>query len=556
MTRSTLVFAAACVVVAVVGRSAARQAAPADLVLYNGKIVTVDSASSFAEAVAARNGRIVSVGANDAVRQQAGPATTQIDLRGRTVVPGLADNHLHGAGGGPGVDLSRARSLAEVLAAVGARVKQAKPGQIVMSNRDWHEAQLREQRLPLRRDLDAVAPENPVILVRGGHEYILNSAALRKWKIDEQTAEPGGGRISRYEDGTLNGELVDRAKDLVPVGDLREPLGVAASRTLDQRVADKVEEYRKLHAVGLTSVRHPGILPADFALLGEMKKRGVLTMRVNALMTHSAVGELQQDEGDEWLRVGGIKIGIDGGFEGGWMREPYEAPFDEDGSYHGLQTMTADMLTSLVRTFNRGGWRVFTHAVGDAAIDQVLTAYEAADREKPLAGRRWGIEHAFIAQPDHMPRIKRLGLAVSAQNHLYLAGPSLVKYWGPTRAARTTPMRAFIDAGLPVSTGTDSPVVPYPPLWSLYHFVTRDTITGGVLGADQRITRAEALRANTMGNAWLTFEEGVKGSIEPGKLADMVVLSDDIMTCAEKRIEQMEVLMTIVGGRIVYRKGL
>jgi hypothetical protein len=235
------------------------------------------------------------------------------------------------------------------------------------------------------------------------------------------------------------------------------------------------------------------------------------------------------------------------------MREPYEAPFDEGGTYRGLQTMTADMLTSLVRTFNRGGWRVFTHAVGDAAIDQVLAAYEAADREKPLAGRRWGIEHAFIAQADHMPRIKRLGLAVSAQNHLYLAGPSLVKYWGPTRAGRTTPMRAFIDAGLEVSTGTDSPVVPYPPLWSIYHFVTRDTITGGVLGPDQRVTRAEALRANTMGNAWLTFEESVKGSIEPGKLADMVVLSDDIMTCPEKRIEQMEVMMTIVGGRIVYR---
>jgi predicted amidohydrolase YtcJ len=547
------IFALALCVFAATLVAVARQAPSfPDLILFNGKIVTVDAAFSYAEAVAIREGRFVAVGSNDVIRRRAGPATKTIDLQGRTVVPGLADNHLHGAGGGPGVDLSRARSLPDVMSAIGARVNQAKPGEIVVTNRDWHEAQLREQRLPLRRDLDKVAPENPVVVVRGGHEYILNSAALRKWRIDEHTAEPDGGRISRYEDGTLNGELVDRAKNLVPTAEVA-PLMTSSASTIEERITEKVAEYKKLHAAGLTSVRHPGIVAADYALLAEMKKRGVLTMRVNALLTYSSTGEYRQDEGDEWLRVGGIKIGVDGGFEGGWMRELYQKPFDEGGKYRGLQTMAADQYTSIVRKFNQGGWRVFTHAVGDAAIDQVLTAYETSDREKSIVGRRWGIEHAFIARPDHMPRIKRLGLAVSAQNHLYLAGPSLVKYWGPTRAGLTTPMRAFIDAGVPVSSGTDSPVVPYPPLWTIYHFVTRDTITGGVLGADQRITRAEALRAATIGNAWLTFEENVKGSIEPGKLADLVVLSDDIMTCPEKRIEQMSVMMTMVGGKVVYQ---
>lgn len=526
--------------------------APPDLIFHNGKIVTVDAAFSYAEAVAVRDGRFTAVGTNAAVRALAGPRTRVVDLQGRTVIPGLADNHLHGAGGGPGVDLSRTRSIAQVLAAIGARIKQSKPGDIIITNRDWHEAQLAEQRLPLRRDLDRVAPDNPVVVVRGGHEYILNSAALRKWKIHERTAAPEGGRISRYDDGTLNGELVDRAKDLVPIADLRVALGLGRDRTVDDRIAEKVKEYQTLHAAGLTSVRHPGITPNDFALLAEMKKRGLLTMRVNALLGYASQGEYRQDEGDEWLRVGGIKISIDGGFEGGWMREPYEEPFGEGGSYRGLQTMTAAMLTSLVRTFNRGGWRVFTHAVGDAAIDEVLDAYEAADREKPIAGRRWGIEHAFIAWPDHIERIKKLGLAVSAQDHLYLAGPVLVKYWGPARAARTTPVRAFLDAGLPVSLGTDSPVVPYPPLWGIYHFVTRQTISGGALGADQRITREEALRAITMGYAWLTSEENVKGSIEPGKLADFVVLSGDIMTCPEKQIEQLQVVTTVVGGRVVF----
>lgn len=236
------------------------------------------------------------------------------------------------------------------------------------------------------------------------------------------------------------------------------------------------------------------------------------------------------------------------------MREPYAEPYGEGGDFRGLRTMAADTFTSIVRMLNRDGWRVFTHAVGDAAIDQVLAAYEAADAEKSIVGRRWGIEHAFIGRPDHLPRVRKLGLAISAQNHLYLAGPSLVKYWGKERAALTTPMRMYLDAGLPVSGGTDSPVVPYPPLWAIYHFVTRDTITGGVLGPDQKITREEALRVSTINNAWLTFEEDAKGSIEVGKLADLVVLSDDIMTCPEKRIEQMAVLMTMVGGRVVFEK--
>ena len=192
--------------------------------------------------------------------------------------------------------------------------------------------------------------------------------------------------------------------------------------------------------------------------------------------------------------------------------------------------------------------------VGDAAIDEVIAAYEAANAEKSITGRRWTLEHGFIAQPDQFARMKKLDLVISAQDHLYLAGPSLVNYWGPARAARTTPMRAFIDQGFVVAGGTDSAVVPYPPLWVIYHFVTRDTISGGVLGADQKITRKEALQVETINNAYMTFEERIKGSIEPGKLADLVVLPEDILTCAEKHIEQMQVVMTMVGGTVVYRR--
>src|SRR5262245_46239374 len=189
-------------------------AAP-DTVLVNGHVITVDARFSVAEAIAIAGGRFTAVGTNAAVRRLASSKTTVIDLGGRTVIPGLADDHLHDAGGGPGIDLSRARSLADVLAAIGARVAASRPGDIVITNSDWHEAQLKEHRLPYRKDLDTVAPTTPVVVVRGGHEYILNSAALKRWSIEKDTPQPRGGRITRDADGELNGELIDRAKSLV-----------------------------------------------------------------------------------------------------------------------------------------------------------------------------------------------------------------------------------------------------------------------------------------------------------------------------------------------------
>ena len=533
----------------------AAQTPPPDAILVNGHVVTVDARFSIAQAVAIAGGRFTAVGTDAAIRKLAGPKTTTIDLHGETVIPGLADDHLHDAGGGPGVDLSRARTMADVLAAVAARVKQVRPGDIIITNSDWHEAQLQEHRLPYRRDLDTVSSANPVVVVRGGHEYILNSAALNKWNITKDTPQQAGGRITRGSDGELNGELIDRAKLLV-----RLPPGPALT------IESLVEQHRKLNAAGLTSIRYPGASVEQYRLLQEMERRGILTLRVNQLLRFASAGSaqamrsaiaasnLKPDEGDEWVRVGGMKLGVDGGFEGGWMREPYAEPWGEGGTFRGVNTMKQASYTDVVKELNRLGWRVATHAVGDAAIDEVLEAYEAANAEKSIAGKRWTIEHGFIPQADQFPRMKKLDLVISAQDHLYLAGPSLVNYWGAARAARTTPMRAYLDQGFVVAGGTDSAVVPYPPLWVFYHFITRETISGGVLGADQKISRKEALQVQTINNAYLTFEERTKGSIEPGKLADLVVLPEDILTCPPKHIEQMNVTMTMVSGKIVYQK--
>ncbi len=288
-----------------------------DVIYYNAKVVTVDDAFSYAQAVAITGDKFSGVGSNASVRGLAGPNTRQIDLRGMTVIPGLTDNHLHNAGGGPGIDLSSTRTIADVLKAVGDRVKGADPGEVIVSNSDWHEAQLKEQRLPLRLDLDAVAPMTPVVLVRGGHEYILNSAALAKWNITTSTQQPSGGRITRYADGQLNGELVDTAKSLVT-------LPPEKPRTLEERIQDQIAEYTKLHAVGLTAVRHPGDSIDSYRMRKEMARRGVLTMRTTQLLrlagppteieqTLKSSG-LSPDDGDALLRLGGMKMGVDGGF--------------------------------------------------------------------------------------------------------------------------------------------------------------------------------------------------------------------------------------------------
>lgn len=530
---------------------------PADLVLLDGVVLTQGPAG-IVEAIAVREGRVVAVGRSDEVRRLVGAETRVVDLMGRTVIPGLADNHYHGIGGGPGVDLSEARSIQEVLDAISAFALETGVGELVVTNWDWHEGQLAEQRLPYRDDLDRAAPEHAVVVVRGGHEYVLNSTALVRWDIDESTANVPGGRIGRYADGRLNGELIDLAKSLVTLPPPPSPDPRAVLDALE-------EEYRTLNARGLTSIRYPGGPIAQYRAIERLKDDGRLTMRVNYVFRAPSFGlpgslgdALEtwpaMDEGDQWLRVGGVKLGVDGGFEGGLMRAPYEEPWGEGGTFYGIQTVPRDIYIETVRDLRRRGWRVATHAVGDAAIDLVLDAYEAADADAPLDGLRWVIEHGFIPRQDHFPRMRELGLVVSAQDHLYIAAPSLIEYWGEDRAWWTTPLRAYLDAGIPISLGTDSPVVPWDPWWVLHHFTTRGTITAGVVGESQRITRLEAIRAATKGYAYLTFEEAEKGTLEVGKLADLVVTADDVLECEDPCLESMEVDFTVVGGRVVYER--
>ena len=525
-----------------------------DTILYNGNVITVDPSFSTAQAIAISGDRVSAVGSNDMVRGLAGAATSQIDLAGRTVVPGLMDNHLHSIGGGPGVDLSDTRTLAEVLAAIGARAGESPPGALVITNSDWHEAQLREQRLPLRNDLDTVAPDNPVVVVRGGHEYILNSAALERWGIDESTEVPPGGEISRYADGALNGELIDRAKDYVT-------LPPPPERSFEERIEAQIAEYRQLHAVGLTGVRHPGGSAGQYRVIQELQRRGDLTMRVTFLLRFRgsediadsiAAAGLQPDEGDEWLKIGGVKLGVDGGFEGGWMRDPYVEPWGRQGAFHGINTVPAEAFTRTVckpSTSWAGGSPPTPWAMPPSIWYSMAT--KPPTHASPLPANAGRSSTVSLPPAISSRACARSGLAVSAQHHLYVAGPSLEKYWGRERG-RDHAHQNLSGREYPGLRGNRFAGHTVPPLVGDLPFRHPGHPQRRGVRPGPGVSREEALRLVTIDNAYLTFEEDLKGSIEPGKLADVAVLSDDLMTVPEDRIDDLAVLMTMVGGNIVY----
>ena len=539
-----------------------RRKVEADAIFFNGKVITLEDVeqpkhkTKIVRAFAVRDGRFLAVGDNDDVMRFSGRNTRKVNLKGRTVIPGLADGHFHSTGGGPGMDLSQTRSLAELFAVVAKAAQAAAPGQIVVSNSDWHEAQLAEQRLPLASELDISAPNNPVVLVRGGHEYILNNVALRLFNITLDTPVPAGGAIPRTPDGQLNGELVDNARQLVT-------LPPSPPQTPEQQRQALLDTQSRMNSMGVTAVRNALSSVAVYRRWQALRDEGAISLRnaflIGGLGTAAAVENfvatsgVQPNEGDDWLRLVGLKFISDGGFEGGLMRDPYKEPYGHGGTYHGLQVVNGANYFGALKAAALHGWRVATHAVGDAAIDLVLEGYKQAHDAAPFAKGEWVIEHGFIAQPDHFPRIRELGLVLSVQDHLFLAAPSLKRMWGEERAAHVTPVRTYLNQGFLLVGGTDTPVVPLNPWWAMYHFLTRDTISDGVYGADERVlNREDVLRLFTLNYARLIHEEQTKGSISAGKLADFVVVSRDFLTVPEAEIRNLSALATYVGGKRVY----
>ncbi len=556
--RTKLVIGSALACAAASAAWAAQAPTPADVVFVNGKVFTADTQDRVFQGFAVTGERFVAIGTNGAVRRYVGPRTRVIDLKGRFVSPGLTDDHFHNEGGGPGVDLSHVRTLGELLMTIANAAAAAPPGTVIVSNSDWHEAQLREQRLPTAEELDQAAGDKPVVLVRGGHEYILNNASLRKWNITKDTPVPAGGQISRKSSGELTGELFDEAKALVTL-----------PRQKPVNMEDILATQKAVAPYGITAIRIPGAYRGDLVEAYHLMKRaeaeGKLTLRWTIYMPGFGLRSAEaarkaieswgvgQGEGDDWVKVDGVKLIVDGGFEGGHLSKPYLEPYGQGGKFSGVTVSPPDAYTEVVRELNRMGWHVITHAVGDAGLDEVLDAYAAADKDSSIKGKRWSVEHAFVSRPEQVARLKKLDVAVSAQDHLYLAAPVLKKYWGWATASEVTPIKTYLDAGLLVTGGTDSPVVPFNPFWNLYHMASRDTISDGVYGADQKIvSRPLLLRLVTINYARLIGEDKTRGSIEPGKLADFAVLTDDFLTAKPEAVRDMKALSTWVGGREVY----
>jgi hypothetical protein len=534
----------------------------ADLVLRGGRIITVDGDWRIAQAVAVKDGRFLAVGDDAAIAGHIGPGTQVVELAGKTVVPGLIDSHLHqlfAALNGPAVQLLGARSIADVQQAIAERVARTEPGKWVMASSGWHESILQEGRMPTRSELDRVSPDNPVFVPRGGHVITVNSKALALASISRDTPNPEGGVIVRDERGEPTGVLLETAANLVrkilppPPANMAELLKIA---------------MRDLNSYGIVGVVEPGINERQMALYRAVHDAGEMTVRTDVLYralrkaeVEKGIAAIKAQENDDMLRFVGIKFLLDGGVEGGRMSWPYRiVPGEQtDASYRGVLLLPPggeDEYVAGLELIAAAGLQAQTHAVGDETIDVIVRAYERVNRERPIRSLRWTVMHLFHPSEAALKKMAAIGIMATMQDHPVLLGHNQRRWWGDAHAAYAIPIRETIDAGVLVGGGTDGPVVPVDPFLSMWWMTTRQVLKGYALGTEHAITAREALTLYTINNARIMGVEKTRGSIEPGKLADLAVLSQDILSVPPDAIRATKALMTVVGGRVVYRNGI
>jgi predicted amidohydrolase YtcJ len=534
-------------------------AAPADLIIRDAHIVTVDSQFSIAQAAAVRDGKFIAVGGDAEVMKTAGPGTRVIDLHGKTVLPGFNDTHVHLTAGESlpvQVDLTHIRSIGDIKAKIAARAKEVKPGEWIVGTRGWWEYQLAEGRLPTRADLDAAAPGNPVA-IPGPHYVIANSRALALAGVTRDTPDPVGGQIYKDSNGEPTGLLMDNATRFVRKF-IPKPTEAQKEEGL-KRVLALVNSH------GLTSAGDPSGSAEDAALFRKLRDRGQLTVRVDFAYSIDPAEPLDQVEaalkalpkpgsdGDGMFRTDEIgETGLDGAELTALLNQDYPGK----PGYRGLQKVPTEHFEKFAALVAKYGYRLRPHAVGDGAIDEALDAFEYANKQVPITDKRWMIDHAFLLGPTHYARVKRLGLIINSEYmHNYELGALILKAWKRPLADRSEPYAEWLKNGIMFAGGSDGPISYYAePLLEIYGEVTRGTQWGGKLGPDQGISRADAIRSVTINGAYTTFEERVKGSIEPGKYADFVVLSDDILSIPAEKIRDTKVLTTVLGGKPVFGK--
>ena len=573
-SRLSLIALAALTIGAV--RAGTAPAAP-DLILYRGRIITVDATDRVAQAIAITGNTITAVGSDAEITKLAGPATRRIDLGGRAVTPGLLDAHAHFASGGADrlftldVGYPTVKSIKDVVDSVRARAAALKPGE-VLSGRGWDEGKFAEHRMISAKDLDAVAPNNPVYLTNTtGHYGVANSAMLKLANITPDTKDPANGTIDRYPDGSPTGVLKESAAGLVR--------RFVPPRTREQNEQGIRELAKAFNAEGMTALKDPNINGATFEMYKKIAAEGALPVRVFALFgggrsmadadalirERAATTRPYESTGDNHVIAGGVKLYMDGsgGARTAWLYADWNKEMTGiDSGNHGYPASNPDTIRAMIKRYSAAGMHVSVHSIGDQAIDWTVDSYDQAMQEHPMKGLRHGIIHANIPTDHALDVMARLQKEVdagypepSAAFHWWL-GDNYAGNFGAARSKRLNPFATYQKRGIMWANGSDYGVTPFPARYGLWAAVARTPMLG-VYGGDP-YGRAEAvdvhtaLKAVTIWAAHQLFLEKKVGSLEVGKLADLAVWDRDPYRVPTAALQEMRCLLTVFDGKIVY----
>lgn len=562
--RNTLSGASALVLVALTNGCATMAQEPlADTILVNGRFMTLDRAQPSPEAVAITAGKFSATGREADIRALAGPTTKIIDLGGRCVIPGLIDSHMHIIRGGLNYTLELrwdgVRSLSDAMAMLKKQVQVTPPGQWVRVVGGFTKHQFAEKRLPTLDEINAAAPDTPVFILHLYDRALMNRAALRAVGYDRSTPNPPGGEIQRDGNGDPTGLLIARPNALI----LYATLAAGPKLPPEQQLNSTRHFMREMNRLGVTGVIDAGggfqNYPDDYAIIQKLHADGQLTLRIAYNLFTQKRGEELEDftrwgkmvrpgDGDDSLRMNGA----------GEMLVFSAADFED------FQEPRPDMpagmegdLEAVVRKLveNRWPWRL--HATYDETITRALDVFEAVNRDMPLEGLNWFFDHAETISDRNIDRVAALGGGIAVQHRMMFQGEDFVERYGAKAAERAPPVRRILEAGVPLGAGTDATrVASYNPWVSLSWLVTGKTLGGLTMYPSRnRLTRDEALRLWTEANAWFSSETGKKGQIAPGQLADLAVLDRNFFSVPEDEIQDIEAVMTMLGGEVVYGAG-
>jgi predicted amidohydrolase YtcJ len=566
----------ALIVVALIINQSCRTMKHADLILLNGKIITVNSNLDIFEGVAIAGNRILAAGSTEKVRSFADKGTEIIDLQGKTVVPGLIDSHLHPESASVSEienEIPDIHSIGQLLGWIKEETLKKPAGEWIIFPKLFP-TRLREMRQPTLHELDSVAPGHPVFL-NGSFGGMINSAAMKLSGINSLTDHPGV--IKNRLTGNPTGFIRASAFGLLSLPPQKN-LTAAEKEDALLKMLKRYNEY------GLTSLVSGAANPGMQKMYRDLADRKLLTARIylNMLLEtekpvtrEGVVQRLKQygslsGEGDEWVRTGSLKVFLDGGILTGtaYMKEPWGTRAVkifgiEDPSYRGVVNYSKEELSVIVTTANDFNWSFTAHATGEAAVDMLLDAYSEANRNKPIKERRFSIIHGNFFNSEAIAKMAEMGVLANIQPAWFFKdAEAMDSILGHQKVAIFHPYRSLEDAGVIINGGSDhmvkwdatTSINPYNPFLAIWTMVTRKTENGSQLFPREALTREEALKAYTINNAFSTFEESQKGSIEPGKLADLAVLSDDILTCPEDSIREIKAIMTILDGKIIYER--